>query len=204
MSDPAADSSHEIGRRLSELGRERALRRGAVLFNQSDAADAIFWVAAGRLRLERHLASGRVVTLSLIRAPACLAEAALFAPRYHCRAVAEVASSVVVAPKAPVLELLRRDPSFALGMVRALAAEVRSLRQRLELRNLRPASERLLTYLALRQDQGEEAEDRPLASIAAELGLTPEALYRVVAQLEKQGAVRRQGRRIALAETPGT
>lgn len=109
-----------------------------------------------------------------------------------------------MAPKEPVLERLRADASFAAALVRELAAEVRTLRQRLELRNVRPASERLLCHLALQQDRGEPAADRPLAALAAELGLTPEALYRIVARLEREGVVHRQGRCIELAQSRKT
>jgi CRP-like cAMP-binding protein len=199
MIDPPAQGPRELDDRFAELGHVRRLGRGEILFNQEDPATAVFWISRGRLRLERHLASGRVVTLSVARAPATLAEASLFSRRYHCRAVAEVSSSVAVVPKATVLDLIESDTAFARSLVRTLAAEVRSLRHQLELRNVRPASQRLLGYLALRQDQGEPPDDRPLAALAAELGLTPEALYRIVARLERQGVIRRQGRRITLA-----
>ena len=199
MTDSAGSGPQALGDRLAELGPELELGRDEVLFHQGDLASSIFWVSRGRLRLDRHLASGRVVTLSVARAPAAVAEASLFSSRYHCRALAEVPSSVTVVPKARALGLLEEDPSFALSLVQALTAEVRRLRRLLELRNVRPASARLLDYLALRQDRGEPAADRPLAALASELGLTPEALYRILARLERQGVIRRRGRRITLA-----
>lgn len=183
---------------LARLGRSRQLRRGEALFNQGDPAVSLFWVERGRLRLERHLADGRVIILSVARAPAMIAEASLFSPRYHCRALAEVASTVVAAPKAAVLALLETDPSFALRLVRILATEVRRQRQLVELRNVRPAAERLLSYLALERDRGAPPADRPLAALAAELGLTPEALYRTLARLERERLIERQGREIRL------
>ncbi len=198
MTASPGSAPQALGQRLAELGRERDLRRDEILFRQGDRASSVFWVSRGRLRLDRHLTSGRVVTLSVARAPATIAEASLFSSRYHCRAIAEIASSVTVVPKARVLGLLEKDPSFALSMVRALATEVRTLRRLLELRNVRPASARLLDYLALRQDRGESTADRPLAALATELGLTPEALYRILARLEREGVIRRRGREIAL------
>lgn len=199
MSEAPPRETRALGDRLAELGRARELRRGEVLFNQEDPAEAIFWISRGRLRLERHLAGGRVVTLSVARAPSLLAEASLFSRRYHCRAVAETAATITTVPGAVVLELLDGDGGFARSLVHVLAGEVRWLRQLLELRNVRPASERLLGYLALRQDRGEPPDDRPLAALATELGLTPEALYRILARLERQGLIHRQGRRITLA-----
>lgn len=204
MSAKRIEEPHSLGERLSELGRERELRREEVLFNQRDPADAVFWVRRGRLRLERHLESGGVVTLSVARAPVVLAEASLFSERYHCRAIAEVASLVAVVPKSTVLDLLEAEPSFTVSLVRALATEVRRMRQLLELRNVRPASRRLLSYLALEEDQGKRPADRPLVALASELGLTPEALYRILAVLEREGAIERRGRRIRLANQAKT
>lgn len=186
--------------RLAELGRSGSLGRGEVLFRQGDRATDVFAVEQGRLRLERNLESGAAVTLSVIRAPALLAEASIFGERYHCRAIAEVACRVTRAPKADVLRLLERDPSFSRAMIRALASEVKDLRGRLELRNVRPASERVLQFLRLRADQGLPPYDRPLAAMASELGLTPEALYRAAGRLERAGEVTRRGGRLVLAE----
>ena len=128
-----------------------------------------------------------------------LAEAALFFDHYRCRATAETTSTVSRIAKSTVLGMLEDDPGFSRTFVRALAGEVRELRTRLELRNIRPASERLLQYLRLRQDQGLPPYDRPLAAMAAELGLTPEALYRIASRLESAGKVRRQGGRLVLS-----
>jgi CRP-like cAMP-binding protein len=189
MGVPPTSGSRALGERLIELGRERHLRRGEVLFNQRDAAGAVFWVMSGRLRLERHLDRGQVITLGVARAPAVIAEASLFAEQYHCRAVAETVSSISVVPKARVLDLLQADASFAASFVRALATEVRELRHLLELRNIRPAAERLLSYLALEEEQGGAKADRPLVALAAELGLTAEALYRTLAKLERRASL---------------
>ena len=198
MSEPPVQAPRPLAEHFAGLGRERRLAAGEVLFNQDDPAAAVFWISRGRLRLERHLAGGRVITLSVARAPAILAEASLFSRRYHCRAVAETAAALAAVPSAVVLDRIRRDPAFALSLVGALAAEVRSLRQLVELRNVRPAADRVLGYLAFQRDRGEIPADRPLAAVAAELGLTPEAFYRILARLERQNVIRRQGRRITL------
>ncbi len=121
-----------------------------------------------------------------------LAEASLFVDHYHCRAIAETYCAVSRVAKSTVLQLLELEPSFSLAWVHALSAEVRESRALLELRNVRPVSARVLQYLRLRQDQGEPPYERPLAAMASELGVTPEALYRVATRLERQGKIRRQ------------
>jgi CRP-like cAMP-binding protein len=192
-----------LASRLEAAGRSSTLAKGEVLFHQDDLAADVFWVHRGRLRLERHLESGVAVTVSVVRAPSILAEAALFFDRYRCRATAETSCRVSRIAKSAVLGMFA-EPDFATTFVRVLSAEVRELRTRLELRNIRPASERVLQYLRLRQDQGLPPYDRPLASMAAELGITPEALYRIASRLEREGKIRRRGGRLVLTGHSGS
>ena len=197
--NPLRDSPRqEMVDLLAAAGRERKLARGEILFHRGDTARAVFCVTRGRLRLDRHLADGRLVTVGLVSAPDLLAEAALFSDRYHCTATAETRCSISSVPTEEALRILEQDAAVARTLIRGLMGQVRELRARLELRNLRPASERLLRYLELQEDDDHAARDRPLAALAAELGLTPEALYRVVGRLEKEGRLTRRGRRLEL------
>jgi CRP/FNR family transcriptional regulator, dissimilatory nitrate respiration regulator len=74
------------------------------------------------------------------------------------------------------------------------------LRQRIEIMKVRSAKERVLLYL----DLNTEPDGRSiilsgqLQDIASELGLTREALYRTLASLEADGAIRRTSNRIQL------
>ena len=75
---------------------------------------------------------------------------------------------------------------------------MRSLRALLEIRHIRSADERVHRYLRLKSLAGGLAPDRPVRTIAAEVGLTQETLYRVQSRLEKRGTIEREGRRIRL------
>ena len=97
-------------RRLSKV---RTLEAGEVLFRQGDRANAIFEVEQGRMRLIRHTIDNRPVTLHTARAGELFAEAALFADRYHCDAVAASAARVLVHPKRALLAAFRGDPALS-------------------------------------------------------------------------------------------
>ncbi len=176
-----------------------ALSRGDVLFRQGDPATAIYRVASGRLRLERRTADGRHVILHNARPGELFAEASLFADTYHCDAVAIQASRVEVYRRTQVLRLFRQDPGAAENLLATLARQLQAVRARLELRNVRSARERVMLWLETRADRDRVVIlDGPLQDIAAELGLTREALYRTIAILERDEAVERDGANVRL------
>ncbi len=184
----------------------RDLDKGECLFRQGDPSQALFRVISGRLSMVRHLQDGRRVTLHVARPGEGLAEAALFSPVYHCDAVADRRSRVAVHSRRAVLDALEADPAAALRFMAGLARQVMSLRSRLELRNVRPARERVLCYLLLAADgaTGRVRFDGPLKDAAGEVGLTPEAFYRALAELERRGEIERRGRTIQVVPSRKT
>ncbi len=185
--------------RHAATARRRQLAAGETLFRQGDRATAIFRVESGRLRLVRHLPDGSHVTLHVARHGESFAEAALFSDRYHCDAVAEVESVVVVLAKRDLLAGLRQDPEAALAFAAQMSRQVRDLRLRLELRNVRSAAARLEMWLHLQADErGRVAPAQTWTEIAAELGLTREAVYRALARLQRDRRLRRDKTGITL------
>jgi CRP-like cAMP-binding protein len=187
---------------LLERSRVRGLAAGEVLFRQGDKAVAIFEIDDGRLQLIRNTVDARAVVLHTAHAGELFAEAALFSAAYHCDAIAAVASRVRVYPKRELLASFRTDPLLAERFMAVLARQIHTLRARLEERNIRSARERLLHHIALHAgpDGRTMRLDGTLMALAAEVGLTHEALYRTLSELEKEGAVRRSRSAIILAK----
>jgi CRP/FNR family transcriptional regulator, dissimilatory nitrate respiration regulator len=171
-----------------------------VLFRQGDKGAAIYFVEAGRLRLERRTFDGRLLILGITPARQFFVEAALFADIFHCDAVATEPSQVRVYPKQAVLKALRTDPEDALSFLALMAHQVIELRQRLEFMKVRSAKERVMLYLDFNAepDRGAVNLRSQLQDIASELGLTREAFYRTLASLEREGTIKRTGSRILL------
>jgi CRP-like cAMP-binding protein len=185
---------------VRQRSRVSELSAGERLFRQGDKAYAIFEIERGRLRLVRHTIDSRRVVLHTARAGELFAEAALFSPAYHCDAVADTASRVRVYPKRDLLAAFRADPRTAQAFMAVLARRIHALRARLEERDIRSARERLVHHVA--RCAGADGRTMPLEGtlldLAAEIGLTPEALYRTLAALEHEGTIRRAGGAIAL------
>jgi len=189
---------------LLEAGTSvRVLAPGDLLFRQGDPAAAIYKVESGRLRLIRRTVDDHLVILHTARRGEFFAEASLFADAYHCDAVAAAPSSVRVYPKQSVMDAMRTEPALAEAFMARLAHQLQDLRARMELRNIRSARDRVLQYLRLRA--GIHGRSIPiegqLQEIAAEIGMTREALYRTLATLETEGHLTRTETAILLTKS---
>src|SRR5215207_6436678 len=130
----------------------RSLAPNTVLFKRGDPVTAIYFVEAGRLRLERHTFDGRRLVLGTTPAGEFFVVAAVFSDTYHCDAVATEPSRVRVYPKAAVLNALCDNPTAAMPFLAHIAHQVMELRQRLELMKVRAAKDRVMLYLELHAD----------------------------------------------------
>jgi CRP-like cAMP-binding protein len=156
-----------------------SLKRGGSLFRAGDPVRSMFRVNTGSVGLERSLPNGTFLILQTARPGSMLAEASLFAPRYHCDATAQQDSIVARIPKAKVIEALA-DPLFALPLIQKMAQDVQATRMRAEILALRTVAERLEAWL-LFNGPGLPAKGR-WRTLAAELAVSPEALYREIAK----------------------
>jgi CRP-like cAMP-binding protein len=121
------------------------------------------------------------------------AEASLFERAHHCDGVAVVASEVTIHPAAALRGAA--DPDLAWSLARHLAARLVAERARAERLALPRAEDRILDLLwALPAEaDGLRRPGRSWKALAAELGLTHEAVYRALARLERAGRLSRRG-----------
>jgi len=168
---------------LFDAAPSLTLRAGAALFRREDAVRSAFLVRDGRVALERGLPSGEALVLSVAGQGALLAEASLFAPRYHCDAVARTDAKLTALPVAAFRDRLRAAPGAALGLVEALGAEVQRQRMRVEILRLPRLDDRLDAWLALHPPPPRGG----WVGVAEAIGVTPPALYRVLARRRRAG-----------------
>lgn len=169
----------------------RELAAGEVLFRAGDPTTALFQVGSGTVRLSR-----RGIIVHRAEAGSLIGETALFEGGYGCDATAVEPGCVRAYSKTAVLLHLKAHPDLALGFAACLARSLDATRAKLEFARIRSARDRVLAFLAQAGAGGGMVMlDRPLTVVAAEIGLTHEALYRTLAKLERQGAIRRDGRR---------
>lgn len=159
--------------------REHALSEREVLFRTGDPVRSMFVVATGLVRLVRQLPHGPILTVQLAGGGSVLAEASLFAGEYHCDAIAVERSRLLACSRRRVEEAVTRSPETAKIWSEHLAAEIQRARAQIEIVSLKTVSERLDAWLALR---GRLPPKGRWQRVAAEIGVTPEALYRELAR----------------------
>ena len=182
-----------LSRAVRAAAIDRKLKAGETLFRLGDKTGGLFEIVSGKVRLTRVDRSGREIVLHVAGPGETIAEASLFSPHYHCDAVASSNAVVRLYPKAAVLAAFENEPKAAQAFAATLARQVMSLRTRIERRNIRSARERLRHYFGVNADAEGRAVTLPgtLKDLAAELGLTHEALYRTLATLERAGEIKR-------------
>ena len=158
---------------------ERRFDTSEVLFRAGDPVRLFYRVVDGTVALMRPLAHGSDLVLQRARAGDVLAEASLFAAAYHCDAVATSPARLRSIPVERVTAALERRPELAWSIAAYLAAEVQAARARAEIVSLKTVATRLDAWLALK---GEALPPKGRwRELAAEIGVSPEALYRELA-----------------------
>ena len=209
MHDPESPGAGTSARALADwpaelacLGVRSTLAAGTSLFLRGSVPRQVFWLETGEIQLQRASSEGRHVIVQRVRA-GFVAEASLQAACYHCDAVAATASTVWRFPRNRVLAALRGSPELALWWAARLAEQLRRARLRIERLCLKGASDRVVHAIETDGADGTLALESTRRAWAAELGLTPEALYRTLAQLQRSGRLRIQRNTLTLATARG-
>lgn len=164
-----------------------SIAAGQMLFSAGAPTAGVYVVLSGRIKLERTNAKGREAVLFVANPGDPFAEAAIFSDVYHCSAVAIVDSVVRLYPKNRLLPEFQRNIHFAQGYAAILGQQLMATRTRLERNGLHSARDRVRHFLAVEAVDEEYNISSPgsLKELAVELNLTPEALYRTIAQMVK-------------------
>ena len=164
------------------------------MFRTGARTAGLYEIVKGKVRLARVDRSGHEAVLQVGVPGDTFAEASLFSSTYHCDAIATTDAVVRLYPKAVLVEELERNPKLAQAFAAMLARQVMTLRTRLEQRNIHSARDRIRHCLAVNADRSGRTLklSGTLKDIAAELGMTHEALYRTLAEMSAEGEIERR------------
>ncbi len=169
-----------INQLILRANKQRSVDEGGFLFHQGDTVASFFVVGEGLVELTRHQQDGGSIVLQRASRNTVLAEASTYSSHYHCDAIAKLHSTIYELSKPAFLSHLREDVDFATLWATHLAQEVQSARYRSEILSRNTVSARLNGWLSW---HGEELPKKgQWKSIAVQIGVSPEALYRELAR----------------------
>lgn len=160
--------------------KDLRLSAGQTLFCQGDRIRSLYLIETGLVHLIRHQADGSATVMQRARHGTILAEASLFSERYHCDAIVIAPTSARIFEAALMRREMAADPSLAQAWAAHLAREVQRTRIRAEILAMKTVRERLDAWIAICNEPLPQKGER--RSLADELGITPEALYREIAR----------------------
>lgn len=173
------------------------LEKGTYLFREGEPSRGCYVVQSGAVNVHRVNAAGKEQVLHVFRAGESLAEGSLASPTgYPANARAVEASTVLLVPKRPILELIEKRPDLALRMLGSMSQHLRVLVGALDDLTLKDVETRLLNWLI---KQVRTARDGVIhlpstkRVLAAELGTSSETLSRTFARLRGEGLLEVDG-----------
>ena len=173
------------------------LKKNERVFLAGAMPEWMFYVVSGEVTLERNGLHGKAVVLQRTR-QGFISEASLKVAQYHCDAVAITDTNVIKVPVKALAQSLDIDPAFAGRWISMLNGEVRRLRLHLERLNMKSIRERLTHLIETEGKDGQYATPSGLKTLAGELGVTHEALYRAISSLESDEVLRRDANHLIL------
>lgn len=182
---------------LHGLCTTTSVKKGNLLFQTGKKPQWMFFVVDGEVTLERLSQQGDPVVLQRTQ-HGFVSEASLQSAKYHCDGRAVANSDVVQIPIQDLAEALRNDADFSARWISMLNQEVKRLRLQCERLSLKSVKERVRHLIHTEGKDGTYAVNTGLKSLASQLGVTHEALYRTLAELEKSGELKRQDASLVL------
>ena len=192
--DPPLSGFSDRLRRSARLFSKPA---GSVIFLMGQRPWWMYFVASGNAVMSRTDVRGRTVILQRANR-SFLADATLTSRKYHCDAYARTATELLAFPLDVMRAAIDTDAATRWAWISMLAAETRRQRAQIERLALKTVRERLLHKLAESSGDGKLELRGPKTDLAAELGVTHEALYRTIAELKREGMLHEEGNLLQL------
>jgi CRP-like cAMP-binding protein len=182
----------------------RRLDGGESLFLKGDPGDALYAVRRGQIRIATGTDAGRRLTLNLLGPGDVFGEVALLDGRPRTAdATATEPTELFMVRRRDFLELLERQPQFAIRLIELLCQRIRWMSERMEESVLFPLSHRLARRLiALGEDYGADVAVSQ-EELAVFVGATRESVNRQLQAWKKRGLVELGRSHIRLVDVDG-
>lgn len=189
---------------LNELAARRAFWKGRLIGVQGQPCESLHIISEGQVLLSRQTPEGEDYALYLLGPGQMFGEGSLHPDGCWLASARAVTDGLVhVLPASHLPRLFQYHPQLADHVLTLLSLRLERAHRRLDVTNVHSARERLLGLLRAMSDYHGEPQGGeiwlPLGLTQSELGdmvgLARETVARVIADLEEEGLIRREGRR---------
>lgn len=183
------DASQELHRVFSMAFVPQHLKAGETLFEQDDFDDRLYVLDEGLLEVSVYSVAGRKLSLNLLRPESVFGEIAMFDPGPRTARIAALEDSKLRSiSQATVIGEIAKAPHLAAELLSFAGKRMRWLSQQVEQQVFLPPPARLaakVLYLA-----GEaQIIDMSQAQLADYVGVTREAVSKILAEWRREGIV---------------
>jgi CRP/FNR family transcriptional regulator, cyclic AMP receptor protein len=197
------DLTAEDAAAIRPLLRRRAVPAGATVFQLGDAADAVYLVVSGQLRISVTSVDGRDLAFRIVGPGDMVGELGMLDGGRRSADLTALRPSVLLGLGQGALRtLLSSRPSIAIGIIQFLCRRLRDTSEQLEALALQRIETRLARLLLGRagtatshRDEFELTLDLSQSEIAALIGASRPKVSIGFSVLEEHGAIRRDGRK---------
>jgi len=119
---------------------------------------------------------------------------------YHCDAIGTQSGQAIMLPIESLKDALT-DSKFSLKWVQLLSKEIMRLRTQSERLSLKDIRSKLIHLIETEGKQGVLTLQSNYKSMASEIGVSHEALYRTMTVLEKEGVLKKLPNSLELLQT---
>jgi len=203
-------SSEQVSR-LGCLFRPARYRKSQILFFEGGAAQHLFALHTGLVKLVKPLENGKERITGVLFPGELFGLETLSQPTYPLTAVTLRDSEICAAAREEVIVFLQSNPEIALGMVRFLVAEVGRVRTQVTDMSFKDARMKVATFLLslVASDptphNGRATLALPLSrqEISEVLELSPETVSRTLTAFRREQLIDAHGRQLVIQNLEG-
>jgi CRP-like cAMP-binding protein len=197
--------------RLESRSKAREFKRGQLIYLPSDQADSVLLLGTGRVKIYHITGEGKQAVLALVDPGEIFGELALFeagqTPRDEFAEAMET-SRLILIPHQEMHELMAAHPDVSLGVTKLMGLRRKRVERRLKSLLFRSNRDRLVhLLLELAEKYGKPTVEGVVLGIklshqdlASIIGSTRETVTVLLGELQQEGQLTIQRRRIILSK----
>ena len=192
---------------LAAITVRRTFKKGETLFSEGEDATGFYLLVSGSIKLCRMSPDGREKVLHFVKPRETFAEAAFFGDgKYPAEARALEGGDVLYLPRQGFMELMSRNPGFAMNLVVSLSLMLRQFVRQIEELSFADVASLLASFLVRRASESSTSYDGityidlgiKKGELASRLGTASETISRTFKKFKEEGIIEVQGNRVVV------